>query len=73
MAVNDDIVHFCLFALLISNDLPARSAFQNFNGSTGYNACPTCLHPGIPVPKLKGGTFVRYIKQSEPSELRNHG
>lgn len=51
-------------------DLPARAHLQNFKYSTGFNACPICVHPGHP--NKEDRIRVRYAKEIVPSSLRTH-
>lgn len=69
---DDEIVSFGLSVHLISCDLPARAAAQNFVGHNGKYGCPYCLHEGIPIVNLSGKSkTIRYIQQSE-MKLRSH-
>lgn len=67
------IVNFRLCILLISCDLPARAALQNFIGPNGKFGCLYCHHTGVPITNLSGKSkTIRFIKLSEEIKLRTH-
>lgn len=54
-------------------DIPAKVEVQGMVGHNGYYSCGYCLHPGKPIKSKKNSkSFVRYVHQKNPSELRTH-
>lgn len=70
---NDDLLSFAVRILFCSCDSPARASLQNVKSHGGFFGCPCCEQRGTSVKNLKTGqSYVRFLKQSEPSPLRSH-
>lgn len=68
----NSFVHFQLNILLISCDLPAKAAVQNFIGHNGKYGCSYCYHPGTAITNRSGkSTTIRFIEQPN-IQLRTH-
>lgn len=71
LATNNEIINFVI-DILISCDLPARAAVQNFIGCTGKFGCPFCYHPGEPVVNNSGKSKTIRYKQQLNIKNRTH-
>lgn len=67
----DDFESFRVRVLIISCDIPARTAIQNFVGPNGYYGCPYCNQKGNPIKNSTKGSTVRYTKEKNVT-LRTH-
>lgn len=53
-------------------DLQAKTKVQGIKPCNSLSACTYCLHPGVSVPNIKKGSFIRYIHEEAASPLRSH-
>lgn len=65
--------NFIPFIMQCCCDLPAKAEVQGMVNHNGYYSCGYCLHPGESIKSKKNSkSFVRYVHQKNPSELRTH-
>lgn len=54
-------------------DLPAKAEVQSMVNHNGYYSCGYCIHPGKSIKASNSSnSYVRYVRQNIPSELRTH-
>lgn len=68
---NNLLIKFIPIVMFCTCDMVARSMMMCLKGHSGYFSCPLCLHSGKNVMGKKK-SYVRYIKENNSSEMRNH-